>query len=183
MANGFISYGRTRIYRITDDERVCILDKRNQVTTAFLTNIMRLLLQRATDPAAVENQLFSIWFEASAVALANPSITDTGPDAASTVVAQKIVADGDKIDSSEGSDTVVAEVKASLDKLEGVGTSIAGFSLFTKGTLAAPPAPGGWVPGTDNVWCVARQVISPFVKTDKFALEMKWAIILKAVTV
>ncbi len=176
-------YGHTRIYRVfSADHRECILDDTNQITTQFLTNIMRLLLQRGTDQPAVELQLFSVWFESSAVALAAPSITDVGPDAASVVVAQKTIPDSDRIDSADGSDQVVAEISATLTKLEAVGSSIAGFSLFNKGSLAAPPAPGGWVPGTDGVYCIARQVIAPFMKTADFALEVKWAMVLKAVT-
>lgn len=178
------AWGHLRVEKVfADGRRQEVCNKRNQLTYGYLDKLVELIAQRTppTDADPSENQVFSLWFEASTLSISDPTPNDTEPDANSTIVEQKVFADIDKLSSVSG-DTRSLELRATLETDEGLGSSIVAVDLFTKGTLASPPDPLSYTGGDDNVNLIARQKIGPIPKTDDFALDINWTLSFRIVS-
>lgn len=182
MATEIEAYGYVVAKKIFDNHEEIVFEGRNQLTTHYLDRLVQLLLQRIADQPPDENQLHSIWWEASAVDIPAPTVDDDGPDPLSTVVAQKILADVDKIDTSDGSTTRAAEVRARLEKVDAIGQTIVAIDLFNKGSIPGVPNPATWSSGDDGIYCVARQKLGSIPKTGDFAIEITWSLVLQIVS-
>ncbi len=169
--------------RFSDGERELIFDQTNQLTYAYMERILEMLAQRATDPAPVENQVFSVWWETNPTDISAPSPSDTSYSAGSTIVAQKTFSDAQKISVVSGNKRIL-ELRSTLESDEGNGLRVVAVNLFSKGdgTPPEPPNPVGFVGGTNNVHLYARQKIGPFPKTDDFALDINWGLTLEIAT-
>lgn len=177
----FKAYGHVRVVKKFDDHDEVVYDGLNQITTNYLDLLVELLLQRTTDRAPDENQLYCIWFESSSIALTAPSLSDEGPEGTSTVVGQPILTDARKLDTGSGADERVAQVVGRLEKAEGNGAEVRAVNLFNKGSSGTPPNPATFVAGTNNVYCLARQLVGPFTKQSTFAVEVTWGLVFQAV--
>lgn len=176
-----VGVGHLRVWkRSLDGERTLVFDQTNQLTYAYMERLLEMLAQRTTDPAPIENQVFSVWWEASTSSISAPSPGDTEPDASSTIVAQKTFSDAQKITVVSGAKRVL-ELRSTLEDTEGNGFTIVAVDLFSKGdgTLPEPPVPATYSGGANNVHLYARQKIGPFPKTDQFALDINWGLTLE----
>lgn len=156
---------------------VLVNRKHNQLTYAMLDRMIQLLLQRSSDLAPGYNQLGSMWFESATLSLSTPQPDDEGPDALSTVVGQKAIAEVNKTDDEDVLSRSLI-VSTTLEKADANGADIAALGLYSKGSTGLIPSAVGFTAGTDDVYCLARQKVGPFAKASTYALDFAWEIVI-----
>lgn len=161
--------------RHIDGRTEVVVNRTNQVTYLYLDRLAELISQVSGDPDPAENQIQTLWVEASTIGVSAPTPNDTEPDANATIVVVKNFDDADIIKTTSGNVRTV-EFRATVLEGEAVGSTLEAAELFTKGIIVPPakPDPVGYTAGQNGVWMVARQIIGPIPKLVTFAVDFNW---------
>ncbi len=139
---------------------------RNKIT--FLTGdvLVELIAQRATDPAPLAGQVYSMRMGISNTPAAR-SDTNLGAFAAA-----KRLEDVHKVNGASGA----LQLLATLDASEGNGATLQEVGLFTRGNKPVPTESDAPGIGPGEVRMIAHQVHPPIPKTPAITVEYSWQI-------
>lgn len=144
------------------------IEVRNTITFLFADVVLELLAQRASDPAASRNTIYTLRVGTGATA---PTRTDTN---LGNPVFGMIMDDSNKITGLPGE----LEFTSTLESGDGNGNTLTEAGLFTKGpTAGSLDSPGST--GT-SPRLVARQIHAGIPKTAALVLEYSWKISITA---
>lgn len=145
---------------------------RNKIMYLASDVLVELLAQRATDPAAVDDMLYSMRIGTSNTV---PSRSDTNLGAYAIGIQ---LTDVNKVTGVQGE----LQLLATLGNADANGLTLQEAGLFTRGSAASPNPVGvsvtsdapGTAPGTPRMF--ARQIFPGVAKTAAITVEFDWRI-------
>lgn len=145
-------------------EKLRYYEIRNKITFLAADVLVELLAQRATDPTATYDQMFSMRM-GSANTPASRGDTNLG-----AFVVGKQLLDVNKVTGVPGE----LQFIATLDATDANGFTLQEAGLFTRGSAGSPSDPPGAAPGDPRMF--ARQIHPPIPKTAAITVEYSWRI-------
>lgn len=145
------------------------LEIRNKITFLAADLLVELIAQRASDPVATRNMVYSMRMGSSNTAAAR-SDTNLG-----AFLIGKIIGDSGKVTGAPGE----LQFIATLDSGDANGTTLREAGLFTAGAAPSISDTPGITPGSTRM--IARQVFPDVPKNPGIVVDFSWVIAFTAV--
>jgi hypothetical protein len=137
----------------------------NQITYLFATILTELVCQRSTDPAPLQDALYSMRM---GTGTNQPTRSDVNLQA---YVIGYALPDVNKVTLAPGEITLIA----TMPSTDGNGSTFSEAGLFSGGTAMSTSDTPGTAPGTTRM--IARQVYSPIAKTSAVTIDFSWTLL------